>query len=68
MLLHACHNGLLMMLAYYKDELSAMGFGVEEQAHMPYSWIAMSVVALLFGIVFIAWLPSSEDHHASTSL
>jgi len=68
MLLHACHNGLLMMMAYYKDELSAMGFGVEEQAHMPSSWIAMSVSSLLFGIVFIAWLPGSKDHHASSSV
>lgn len=73
MLLHACHNGLLMMMAYYKDELAALGFGVEEQSHMPTSWIIASIATLLFGIVFIAWLPSTreltrKDHHASTSI
>ena len=57
MLLHACHNGLLMLLAYYKDEISALGLGVEEQSHMPASWIAASVFCLAVGWALIAILP-----------
>lgn len=61
MLLHACHNGVLMMMAYYKDELAARGFGVEEQSHMPTSWIVMSVFALVVGIVLIGVLPQRRS-------
>ena len=57
MLLHACHNGLLMLMSYYKDELTAMGFGIEERSHMPAEWIVCSVVTLLVGIALIAALP-----------
>ena len=60
MLLHACHNGLLMLMSYYKDELASAGFGIEEQAHMPIPWIACSVGTLLTGIVLIAVLPRAR--------
>lgn len=60
MLLHACHNGLLVMLAFYQKELSAMGIGMEEEAHLPAAWLGMSLFSLLFGIAFIAWLPSAQ--------
>lgn len=58
MLLHACHNGLLMLLAYYKEELAARGIGMEEQSHMPPSWIVMSLTALVVGVVLIWLLPA----------
>ncbi len=41
MLLHATHNGLLLMVAYYKDELKSRGWGVEEQSHLPATWIGL---------------------------
>lgn len=65
MFLHACHNGLLMSMAYFKDELAARGFGIEEQTHLPMSWVAISVFSLIFGIVFIAFLPTKREHYAS---
>ena len=59
-LLHTCHNGTLMMFSYYKDELSALGIGVQEQAHMPTPWIAASVVTLLIGAGLIAMFPQTR--------
>lgn len=57
MLLHASHNGFLMMLSYYKDELAARGIGIEEQSHMPPLWIGTSVAVLVTGLFLIAVLP-----------
>ncbi|MBC8870665.1 MAG: CPBP family intramembrane metalloprotease [Planctomycetes bacterium] len=53
MLLHVCHNGLLLMIAYYRDELAARGWGVEEQSHMPLTWLAASTVAVAASIAVI---------------
>ena len=30
MVLHAVHNGLLLSMAYWQDEIGQLGFGVEE--------------------------------------
>ena len=59
-ILHACHNGLLMMMVSYKDQLADWGFGVEEGTHMPTTWLAISIGSLLFGILFIGYL--SKTH------
>jgi len=61
MLLHASHNGFLMMLSYYKDELAARGIGIEEQSHMPPLWIGTSVAVLVTGLFLIAVLPRRAD-------
>jgi len=55
MLLHACHNGLLLSVLYYKDELAARGWGIQEQEHMPATWLATAAVAAVAGVGLI-WL------------
>lgn len=61
MLLHGCHNGILMLFAYYKEELASFGFGVEEQSHMPASWIVTSIFSLVVGAVLIGLLPPRDS-------
>lgn len=53
MLLHATHNGLLLMVAYYQDELKSRGWGIEERSHMPATWLACAAVGVLFGVVLV---------------
>ncbi len=53
MLLHACHNGLLLLLAYYRDELAARGWGLQEQTHMPVSWLAVAGAAVIVGLSLV---------------
>ncbi len=53
MLLHACHNGLLLLLAYYKDELAARGWGLQEQAHMPMAWLAAASLGVIVGLSLV---------------
>jgi len=44
MVLHALHNGLLLSVVYWRDELAARGFGIEDSAHLPASWLVSALV------------------------
>ncbi|MFO0898561.1 MAG: ABC transporter permease subunit/CPBP intramembrane protease [Pirellulales bacterium] len=55
MLLHATHNGLLILLAYYQPLLAARGWGVEEQSHMPATWLAASALGIVCGATLVAF-------------
>jgi hypothetical protein len=44
MLVHVFHNGFLILVFYYKDELAARGWGVEETSHLPASWILLAAL------------------------
>jgi ABC-2 type transport system permease protein/sodium transport system permease protein len=58
--LHACHNGFLLLIAYYPDALIARGWGIEEQSHLPLTWIVSSAIGLLIGV----WLISKAQRQA----
>lgn len=54
MLLHVLHNGLLLALSEYSDELKSAGIGVQEQSHLPAAWLIVAggmVVASWFGLL-----------------
>jgi len=53
MLLHGCHNGLLLMIAHYRDELIARGWGIEEQSHMPVALLGGAGAAVLVGLTLV---------------
>ncbi len=50
MALHACHNGLLLLVGYYREELAARGWGLQEQAHMPPTWLAAAGIGVAIGV------------------
>lgn len=65
-LLHVVHNGLLLSMAYYRKELAAAGWGLEEVAdgqwgagdpsHLPIQWLAVAglVVLLACGLMWLS--------------
>jgi ABC-2 type transport system permease protein/sodium transport system permease protein len=53
MLLHALHNGLLLVLAYYRDELTERGWGIQEQTHMPATWLALAAIGVVVGLSLV---------------
>ena len=63
--LHACHNGTLIMMAYYKDELAERGFGLEEQEHIPPMFLVACVVSTLVGLWLIHRLPANRYAQAA---
>jgi ABC-2 type transport system permease protein/sodium transport system permease protein len=54
MILHVCHNGLLLTLAWLQPWLSEQGWGVQEQSHLPATWLAASAAVVVLGAVLIA--------------
>lgn len=55
MVLHACHNGLLLLIAYYRDQLADRGWGIAEQSHMPVQWLATAVgtIGIAAGLILL---------------
>jgi sodium transport system permease protein len=47
--LHAVHNGLMLSINHWQKELAERGWGVEEQAHLPIEWLAMSALGIGVG-------------------
>lgn len=52
-LLHLTHNAFLELAVRYRDELMAWGIGVEEQTHLPLTWLAAASAAVLLGAALI---------------
>lgn len=52
-LLHAAHNGLLLMTAYYADTLKDWGIGVEEQAHLPTLWLIVGATVTIVSVIVV---------------
>ena len=49
MFLHVLHNGLLVMLAHFRHQLTAWGFGTGTETHLPVSWLLVSLVGVVAG-------------------
>ena len=66
MILHACHNGLLLSLAYFQDEVQAYGLLVEEGTHLPTDWLIGGAVALCVGLLLF-WASTLKKKEALES-
>jgi hypothetical protein len=53
MLMHAVHNGLLLSAGYYRDELLARGWGLEERTHLPTTWLALAAVGIVLAVALL---------------
>jgi ABC-2 type transport system permease protein/sodium transport system permease protein len=52
--LHACHNGLLVLLSIYQPRLEAAGWGVGEESHLPTAWLLTAAAAAAMGVGLVA--------------
>ena len=55
MLLHATHNGLLVLIGRYQEKLSEWGIGVQEKEHLPRLWLVAAAGGVAIGVVLV-WL------------
>ncbi len=53
MIVHAIHNGLLFTMPRYEDLLRQWGLGIENQKHLPLTWIAGGLACLAIGILMV---------------
>ena len=63
--LHATHNGLLLLIAYYREPLMKQGWGVAEQAHMPVMWLILAAIVVSVAVSSLVWLTGSR--HSATA-
>jgi ABC-2 type transport system permease protein/sodium transport system permease protein len=66
MVLHACHNGFLLTVLYFQEELAANGWGIQEEAHMPPTWLATAAVVVVVGVALV-WVVTKKKEEALTS-
>jgi ABC-2 type transport system permease protein/sodium transport system permease protein len=45
--LHALHNGFLLMVAHYRENLVGLGWGIQEEAHLPTLWLCGAACGVL---------------------
>ncbi len=55
MLLHVLHNGLLLCMSHFEDQLKAWSVLAEQNEHLPVSWLSIGTLALVIGLVMIRW-------------
>ena len=65
MLLHACHNGLLVTVGYYQDWLTSHNLGSQEQIHLPAYWIGFAVIGTIAGLLVLRSLASLDQPKAA---
>jgi ABC-2 type transport system permease protein/sodium transport system permease protein len=47
--MHAVLNGVVFSLIYFRDDLAARGWGMQEEAHLPATWLALAAVGIAMG-------------------
>jgi sodium transport system permease protein len=62
-LLHALHNATVFSILYYRDELLAHGWGVEEEQHLPMSWHAAAAMCIVVAIVLLRTTTNRRSIH-----
>lgn len=53
MLLHVIHNGLLLTIGAYQEQLTAWGIGTADEEHLPLAWLAASGFTIFLGAVVL---------------
>jgi ABC-2 type transport system permease protein/sodium transport system permease protein len=67
MLLHACHNGLLLLLACYRDALAKLSWNISEQSHLPAAWLIASLIGAIVAGVILSRLRLAPEVPAGSS-
>jgi sodium transport system permease protein len=53
MSLHVIHNGVLLLIAQYRDSIIAQGWDLEGREHLPIAWLAVAAAITMTGIVLV---------------
>jgi len=55
MLLHVLHNGLLLCMSHYEDQLKTWNTFGENTEHLPVTWLVAGGLSLVAGLFIIKW-------------
>jgi ABC-2 type transport system permease protein/sodium transport system permease protein len=65
--LHALLDGFVLSIIYYRDELVARGWGVQEESHLPLAWHGAALVGIAVGIALLIATTRATSTDASES-
>ena len=65
-LLHCLHNGFLLLVSTFSEQLQSLGIGTEEARHLPITWVVASacVATLVDGLMIYRGPVTSEQAKA----
>jgi sodium transport system permease protein len=63
MLLHACHNGAVALLACYEEELRQSGW--DPNTHVPVAWLSAAVLGAVAGAALLRLRAPAETNEAA---
>ncbi len=66
MLLHAVHNGLILCVVHWRDDLAARGFGFEEAAHLPTSWLMVGGIGIVAAVALMIFATQPDERELSS--
>ncbi len=66
MVLHVVHNGLLLSIGYWQDEISQWGLKVPENAHLPTTWLLAAAVGSLLAVTTLLAGTRKPQHQPAT--
>ena len=55
MLLHVLHNGLLLCMSHFEDQLKSWSAFADETNHLPLSWLLAGALAMAAGLAMLKW-------------
>ena len=67
MVLHAIHNGLVLSILYYSDELVSSGLDVKDEVHLPLTWHVLAAVGIVVGVGLLMAAKRGRGQLASES-
>jgi ABC-2 type transport system permease protein/sodium transport system permease protein len=67
MVLHSIHNSVLLALTHWEEQLKSVGFGIQQESHLPITWIFASACAVCATAWFLAVTSASVDRNRSKS-
>lgn len=60
-LLHVLHNGLLITMAHYEQQIAEWGIGLSDQQHLPIEWIGYAAIGILIGMLLLLFTNPRRD-------
>ncbi|MEX2112217.1 MAG: ABC transporter permease subunit/CPBP intramembrane protease [Pirellulales bacterium] len=66
MLLHAVHNGLILCVVHWRDELADRGLGFEEAAHLPATWLVLGGVGIVTAVALMIIVTQPAERELSS--
>lgn len=64
-ILHACNNGFLLMVARHQEQLEKWGIGLQKQKELPLSWLATAVIVSGIGFILLKYVHPISKPDAS---